>query len=57
MLYTLIVVGDISDIRDKLATMKKTLEDSVPLLKKAGDTFELLVRQELRVTRGFDFSN
>jgi hypothetical protein len=57
MSYTLIVAADISDIRERLGTlvtMNKTLEDSVPLLKKAGGTYDLLVRRELRVTRGFN---
>jgi hypothetical protein len=57
MSYTLIVAADISDIRERLGTlvtMNKTLEDSIPLLKKVGGTYDLLVRRELRVTRGFN---
>lgn len=47
---------DLGSIREENHQIRKTLEDSLPLLKKAGDTFELMVRQELRVTRGIDFA-
>jgi septal ring factor EnvC (AmiA/AmiB activator) len=45
-----------SSLESQVGEFKEDFEKQIPNLEKAGSTFEIVARGELRMTRGFEFS-